>query len=149
MRHSISAHAGLPREESYHHFQKYFFHETSFFAQCPRSRRAHRPQQAGFSQRQRYCVGSAGARNTSPSFLPFQIRHRAQALAALTPCQHYVRTAPVCTLVISAQRIHSTSNNSPGRTTAVSGHSPFLRTGLGARVWRPSHPGAPNMEGTL
>lgn len=29
MSHTISAHAGLPREESYHHSLKFFFHETS------------------------------------------------------------------------------------------------------------------------
>lgn len=132
-----------------HHSQKYFFHKKKLFAQCPRSRRAHRTCQAGFTQCQGHWAGSAGARKTPAPFLPFQIRQGPQAWAALTPCQCYIPPTPVCALVISAKRTHSTRNSSPGETTAVSGHSPFLHTGLGARVWRHSHPGAPNIEGTL
>lgn len=149
MRHTISAHAGLPREESYSPLSEVLLSQNKLFAQCPRSRRAHRPHQSGFSQCQGHCAGSAGVRKTPPPFLPFQIRHGAQAWAALTPCQCYTPPTPVHALVISAKRTHSTRNSSPGETTAVSGYSPFLHTGLGASVWRPSHPGAPNTEGTL
>lgn len=69
--------------------------------------------------------------------------------AALIPCQCYIPPSPMCALVISAKRTCSARNSSPEETTAVSGHSPFLHTGLGAKVWRRSHPGAPNTEVTL
>lgn len=149
MRHTISAHTGLPGEGSYSPCWEVLLSWNKLFPQCPTSRRAHRPQQASFTQHHRHWGSSAVARNTRPSILPFQIVHGAEALAALTTYPCCVPTAPVCALVISAQRIHSTSNNSPGETTAGFGHPPFLHTGLRAKVCRSSHPGAPNTEGTL
>lgn len=79
MRHTISAHAGLPREESYSLLSEVVLSQKKLFAQCPRSRTAQGPHQAGFTQCQGHCAGSAGVRKTAPPFPPLQIRHGARA----------------------------------------------------------------------
>lgn len=116
MRHTISAHAGLPREESHSPFSEVLLSLKKLFAQCPRSRTAHRPHQVGFIQCQRCCAGSAGVRKTPPPFPPSRsdTGHRTSSthtLPVLHPPFTNVCTGDFCRKDMQCQEQQSWGNH--------------------------------------
>lgn len=126
-----------PGKSHIHHSQKHFFNETSSLLSVPDP-----SEPTDLSK-----LASSRARDVAVAVLELGTHHLrvylsryTQTLAALTVTV-WVPAAPGCASVVSAQRIQCTNNNSPSKTMAVSGHSPFLHTGLRARMWSQSFRG--------
>lgn len=148
MRHTISAHAGLPREESYSPLSEVLLSQKSSLLSVPD------PEQPTDLIK----LALPSARDIVLAVLEWGKHHlhfylsksgmgyrmsSSHTLSVLHSPYISVCTGDFC------KKDTQYKNSSPGETTAVSGHSPFLHTGLRARVWRLSHPGASNTEGTL